>query len=87
MRGAAFFVHAGGVARPTAIQRLTGAVVLVNEFAPANAMVGIADKSAPTRRNNLRPYRHGKSVLNFNLLIQRNYFSSFSSNLRQHAAS
>ncbi len=31
--------------------------VLVNEFAPANAMVGIADKSAPTRRGDLRPYR------------------------------
>ncbi len=31
--------------------------VLVNEFAPAKAMVGIADKSAPTRRSNLRPYR------------------------------
>jgi len=29
----------------------------VNEFAPANAMVGIADKSAPTRRGDLRPYR------------------------------
>ena len=57
-------VYAGGVAWSSAIHPPTGAglqppweTVWVNEFAPANAMVGIADKSAPTSRGDLRPYR------------------------------